>query len=67
MRPYIVIILFIFGQLLIVFPAVERDVLYFVELLAVGPVTTHHPAVDLGPAGRVDEQQDLSSPAGLEI
>jgi len=58
-------VIFIFSQLLIVFPAVERDVLDFVELLPVGPVTPLHTSVDLGPAGRVHEQHDLGSPAGL--
>lgn len=58
-------VVFIFGQQLIVSPAIERDVLDLVDLLQVGPVTPLYIAVDLGSEGRIHEQHDLGSLTGL--
>jgi hypothetical protein len=60
-----VMVIFILDQLLVVFPEVERHALDFVKLLPMGPVALLHSSIELWPARRVQEQQDLGSPAGL--
>lgn len=60
MRPYIVMVVFMFSQLLIMLSAIERKILDLVELLRVGPFTPLHAAFDLGSAGRVNEEDDLA-------
>ena len=62
---YIVMVIFIFSQLLVMFFKVERHVLDFVELFPVGPVATLHSTIALWLAGRVLKEQDLSSPTSL--
>jgi hypothetical protein len=63
--PDMVMVIFIAGQLLVMFFKVERDILHFIELFPMGPVATFYSTITLWLAGRVLKEQDLSSPTSL--
>jgi hypothetical protein len=65
MGPDIVMAIFILGKLLVVLSDIERDVLDFVKLFSMGPVTPLHPSVELRVTRRIKEQQDLGSSTSL--
>ncbi len=65
MGPDVVMVIFIPGQLLVMFFKVERDVLDFVELFPMGSATSLYSSIELWLTWRVLKQQDLSSFASL--
>jgi hypothetical protein len=65
MGPDIVMAVSISDKLLIMLSDVQRHILHLVKLFPESPIAPLHPAVELRPVGRIQEQQDLGSPASL--